>query len=410
MEPALKLVDIDRWITPERVRGYSTILLIAYFVAAAVWLVLMGRNQWIDPYGKPLGYDFLTFYAASDMARMGDPAGAFDMTKIYAVEVAAVPANRSVFLWHYPPMFQLLIAPLAYMPYGLALGGWLALTLALYLLLVRKISDHPWALLVGAAFPAVFVNVMHGQNGFLNTALLGFGLLLLDRRPWLAGVCIGLLVYKPHFGVLLPLLLAVQGRWKTFASAAITAVAFCAAAYMAYGIEPWLAFFKNFKLVSHILEVGFLPWAKIPSVFVMLANVGVPMTIAYAAHFAVAAALAVATVIAWRRPGPQRLKVALAVPAILAVSPYCFDYDLVLLALPIGLLADYGRRAPLPAGARLAMVFAFFAPLLPPLAERTHLQLMPIAVLLLYAVIWRTLVLEREGVAAPPLTESRVAA
>ena len=113
----------------------------------------------------------------------------------------------------------------------------LALTLALYLLLVREISDHPWALLVGAAFPAVFVNLMHGQNGFLNTALLGFGLLWLDRRPWLAGVCIGLLVYKPHFGVLLPLLLAVQGRWKTFASAAVTAVAFCAAAYAAYG-EP----------------------------------------------------------------------------------------------------------------------------------------------------------------------------
>lgn len=404
-------LDIDRWITPDRIRGYSIICIFAYVVAAIVWLVVMGRNDWIDPYGKPLGYDFLTFYAASDMARMGDPAGAFDVDKIFAAEIAAAPANKTVFLWHYPPVFQLLITPLAYMPYGVALASWLAVTLALYLLLVREISDHPWALLVGAAFPAVFVNLMHGQNGFLNTALLGFGLLWLDRRPWLAGVCIGLLVYKPHFGVLLPLLLAVQGRWKTFASAAVTAVAFCAAAYAAYGIDPWMAFFKNFKVVSQVLEAGFLPWSKIPSVFIMLADVGVPLNIAYAAHFAVAAALAVATVIAWRMPGPQRLKVALAVPAIIAVSPYCFDYDLVLLALPIGLLADYGRGAPLPAGARTVMALAFFAPMLPPLAERTHLQLMPIAVLLLYAVVWRTLAKARgELAAAAPMAEAKAAA
>lgn len=402
MEPALKLADLDRWMTARRVRDYSIILIVAYLIGAVGLLVVMGRNHWIDPYGKPLGYDFLTFYAASDMARMGDLVGAFDIAKIFAVERAAVPANESVFLWHYPPTFSLVIAPLAHMPYPVALASWLAVTFAFYLLMVRRISDHPWALLIAAAFPAVFINMMHGQNGFLNTALLGFGLLLLDRRPWVAGVFIGLLVYKPHFGVLLPLLLAVQGRWKTFASAAATAIAFCAAAYAAYGLEPWLAFFNNFKVVSNILEVGFLPWNKIPSVLIMFAELGVPMPVAYALHIAVAIALAAATLVAWRRPGPQELKVALAVPAILAVSPYLFDYDLVLLALPIGLLANYGRQASLPAGSRTVMALAFIAPMfMPPLAERTHLQLMPITILLLYAVIWRTLSIERQETAVP---------
>ena len=397
-------------MTPARVRDYSIILICAYAVAAIAMLVVMSGNGWVDPYGKPLGYDFLTFYAASDMARLGDPAGAFDMTKIYAAEVAAVPANKSVFLWHYPPTFQLLIAPLSYVSYPVALAGWLAATFAFYLLMVRRISDHPWALLIAAAFPAAFVNLMHGQNGFLNTALLGFGLLLLDRRPWVAGVFIGLLVYKPHFGVLLPLLLAVQGRWKTFIAAAVTAIAFCAAAYAAYGLEPWVAFINNFKVVSQILEVGFLPWHKIPSVLIMLAGLGVPMPVAYGLHFAVAIALAAATLVAWRRPGPQELKVALAVPAILAVSPYCFDYDLVLLALPIGLLANYGRHAPLAAGARTVMALAFIAAaLLPPIAERTPLQLMPLAVLLLYGAIWQTLSLARQETPAATVLEARVA-
>jgi len=30
---------------------------------------------------------------------------------------------------------------------------------------------------------------------------------LLDRRPWLAACCIGLLAYKPQFGVLIPVAL-----------------------------------------------------------------------------------------------------------------------------------------------------------------------------------------------------------
>ncbi|MGH6999203.1 MAG: hypothetical protein ACREEO_13485, partial [Phenylobacterium sp.] len=167
------------------------------------------------------------------------------------------------------------------------------------------------------------------------------------------------------------------------------------------GLEPWLAFFANFDRVSLILEGGFLPWSKIPSVFVMFASLGVPMKAAYAAHGAVAAGLALATLIAWRGPGPQSLKVALAIPSILAVSPYCFDYDLVLLALPIGLLADYGRTSPLAPGARIVMAAAFLGPLIfPTLAYHTHVQLMPVTNLLLYAVVWRTLALARRAEAA----------
>ena len=57
----------------------------------------------------------------------------------------------------------------------------------------------------------MFVNVGHGQNGFLTAALLGGALHWLDRRPWLAGVLIGCLAYKPQFGVLIPVAL-LAGR------------------------------------------------------------------------------------------------------------------------------------------------------------------------------------------------------
>ena len=60
------------------------------------------------------------------------------------------------------------------------------------------------AFLVALGFPAALWNVTAGQNGFLTAALIGGTLGLLERRPALAGVCLGLLTYKPQFGLLFP--------------------------------------------------------------------------------------------------------------------------------------------------------------------------------------------------------------
>ena len=102
---------------------------------------------------------------------------------------------------------------------GLAI--WLVASFAAYLATVRA---HPAATRkrcwIAAAFPAVFINIGHGQNGFLTAALLGGALHWLDRKPWLAGILIGLLAYKPQFGVLIPIALLAGQRWTTIGAAA----------------------------------------------------------------------------------------------------------------------------------------------------------------------------------------------
>ena len=105
--------------------------------------------------------------------------------------------------WHYPPFFFAVAFLVASLPYALGLALWLAASFAAYLAAILAILPRPETLLIAAAFPAVFVNIGHGQNGFLTAALLGGALLLLDRRPWLAGVMIGLLAYKPQFGAMI---------------------------------------------------------------------------------------------------------------------------------------------------------------------------------------------------------------
>jgi hypothetical protein len=245
------------------------------------------------------------------------------------------------------------------------------------------------------------VNAFHGQNAFLNTALFGFGLILLDRRPVLAGALIGALAYKPHLAVLLPFVLAAAGYWRSFIAAAVTALAFCALATLVFGLEYWLAWSRNLALVARVLEDGLLPWHKMPSVFAMASLVGAPTRLAYALQAAVAVPVMLATVAAWRRQGPLDLKVALVAAATLMMSPYLFDYDLVLAAIPTAILAERMRRAGRPDGAAL-LVLAALAPLAcPAFAEVTGLQPMPFAVAALWLAAWRALADAREGGTAP---------
>src|SRR5258705_13552814 len=91
--------------------------------------------------------------------------------------------------------------------------------------MLRAVLPRPETLLIAAAFPAVFINAGHGQNGFLTAALLGAALHWLDRRPWLAGLFIGCLAYKPQFGVLISIALLAGQRWSPIGAAILTAAA-----------------------------------------------------------------------------------------------------------------------------------------------------------------------------------------
>ena len=106
------------------------------------------------------------------------------------------------------------------LPHALALVLWQGVTFALYLWTTREILntgraralvDPLWLPLV-IGFPAVFVNLGHGHNGFLTAALFGAALLQLDRKPVLAGVLFGCIAYKPQFGLLVPIVLPASGR------------------------------------------------------------------------------------------------------------------------------------------------------------------------------------------------------
>jgi len=70
-----------------------------------------------------------------------------------------------------------------------------------------------FVLSLALAFPGTFQNFIQGQNGFLSAALLGGGLVILERFPLTGGMLLGALSYKPHLAALIPVAL-LAGRLR----------------------------------------------------------------------------------------------------------------------------------------------------------------------------------------------------
>ncbi|HEY1560518.1 MAG TPA: glycosyltransferase family 87 protein [Caulobacteraceae bacterium] len=370
------LAVVDRFITPERLRAYSIILVIGY--AAGVAVLLAGLRHGLDAYGKPPGADFIIFYGVSKLTLAGRALAAYAPHLLLAAERAVFPASRGVFVWTYPPPFQLVVAPFSLVPYGWALAGWTAAGLAAYLVVVKRAAGGARAVLLPAlAFPGVFMNATQGQTGFLLTGLMGGGLLMMERRPWLAGVLLGLLVVKPQFGLLLPLVCLAGGRWKTAVAGAGTALAVGAVATLAFGAPAWMGFLEAAARSGDYLAAGALPVEKDPSVFAALVLLGAPVLWALIIHLAQAV---VAVILAWPmwRRGPADMAAAGAILATLIALPYLFDYDLALLAVPIAVAA---RRAgpEAPVGSRTALIYLAVLPIvLATLGKYAHTPLGPV--------------------------------
>jgi hypothetical protein len=181
MSLLLQRLRTGEWLTPVRIRGYSLIMLGITVVAIVGWIAL--ADGLIDRNGKPLGTDFSNVYAAGTLGWAGKAADAYVPALQHAAEKAVFGNNTPFFGWHYPPFFFVVAFAVAALPYAWGLLMWMVAGLAAYLAAIHAILPRRETWLAALAFPAVFVNIGHGQNGFLTAALLGGALQIMDRRP-----------------------------------------------------------------------------------------------------------------------------------------------------------------------------------------------------------------------------------
>ena len=347
----------DRVLTVTRVAGAASLLTLLF--------LLLTSQGTLDRWGRPLGTDFSNVWTAGRMAIEGRAAEAWDWGQHYRVQQAAHgDAQVPFYGWHYPPPFLLLATLLGFFPYLAALAVWQGATLAAALAVVRRILPGRDVLLPTLAAPVVLICLTHGHNGFLTAALLGGGLLLLERRPWTAGLLLGALVYKPQFALIIPPLLLLFRNWRAFGGAAASSSALVAATLLLWGWPVWQAFLESLPLTREIvIEGGATGWGKIQSPFAMARMWGGGLDLAYAVQgIATLAATGAALWIA-RFSGPMPRGAAVAAATLLS-TPYVLDYDHVVLGVGCAFLVADGRQRGFLSFEKSLLALVWIAPLI----------------------------------------------
>jgi arabinofuranan 3-O-arabinosyltransferase len=302
---------------------------------------------WVyDADGLGIPTDFINVWAAGRLVLDGFPAQAYDWDIQKQVEVAKLGQDFvGYFAWHYPPPFLFVASLLARLPYQLAFIGWVGVSFLPFMIAMRAIVGHPFGYLLALAIPMVFINALVGQNGFLTAALIGGALYLIPVRPVLAGICLGLLTYKPQYGLLFPIALIAAGHWRVFVSAAVTAVVLAIASWLAFGTESWLALFHWMPRFSQaFLTEGKAPWWKLQSIFALVRYFGGTEPLGWAFQWVLTAAVAVVMALIWRSRVPYTLKAAALAAGTLLTTPYLFMYDMMVLAVPVAFMVRIGLK------------------------------------------------------------------
>ncbi len=329
-------------------------------VAATVFAVvfeagyLLTASPPYDGLGYLIGRDFVSTWMGAHSAFAGGPAPWFDFDTYNAALAARFYPEFPHHSWSYPPHLLLMTWPLAFLPYLPAYLVWCALGMALYLLAASDGGRRRERLFMLAVAPAAWLNIFTGQNGFVTSALMIAGLAQLGRRPVVSGICFGLLTIKPQLGLLLPLMLVLTGQWRAILATVVTTAALVVVTGLLFGFDIWPDYMRLVPpVLSAILTQGQgLFTIMMPTVFMNARIAHLPLDIAWGLQIATSiAAVAAVAWTYWRRRDPV-LSVALFVTASFLVTPYAFNYDMVVFGWVIALLRERGGE---PLDDRLAL-------------------------------------------------------
>src|SRR6201996_5901075 len=374
---------------PARLRLIARLWIVIAFVTYLIDLLRQTHAGLTDGIRRPFGDDFVNYWSGPFLALHGRAGEVYDFAAFHAFERSITGPDLDFYHYSYPPVLLLLMLPLALIPYVPALGVWLVATWYGFYRALR-LTGRDGVLLLSLAAPARVVNAVGGQNGALTAALLGGGLLLVDRRPVVAGILFGLMVYKPQLALMLPFALIAGRRWLTVGVTAATAIALVTASIAAFGVHPWLQYAANVPVLrTEILENGAGVWHRMVSVFVFARQLGAGLGLAYGLQAASALVAAWFVARSWLRDDPAHIRNAMMIVGTCLATPYLQDYDLVMGVFVVLWLQQEEARSNLPQQRiRTAMALVLLVPAAAsPLAKTTGLAFGPLFIVPVFVLL-----------------------
>ncbi len=244
-------------------------------------------------------------------------------------------------------------------------------------LALKRLIQHPRFNLFFWTSPGLLIAVFHGQSTILLAALLTYGLSAfctkkLSYTP-LQLFALGLSAFKPHFALLVPILLLKNKQIGPLVKIGIVTGVLCLVSFFIFGSETWIAFFKNSSYGQTILWKQSIEWYKMGSTFSALCLLGIAPPLATVLHFAY---LIPTGYLFWQLKNPLYQLIG-GFFFVLLISPYQFSYDQILLTPALLLWSMRGPRAFLLRD-RMIVASLWIWPLLTlSLTKALHLQLLP---------------------------------
>ena len=366
-------------------------------VVAAVNLSTPGL---VDRAGQLKGTDFVHFYTLGALALRGQSDALYDYAALARETVALVPESRAVSYFPiYGPQVALLFAPLAAFPYATALGLWILVTTLVYALCCAAVwrrcaalrSERATVVLVAAVYPAFLNLLAYGQNSAIGLACFTAAFLALSgNRPFVAGLAIGTLIYKPQLGLVAAFVFLLSREWRVLAGAVLAASLQLGVAWVVFGTDVLYAYWDSVRRVgeiSHLLGAKEFQMHSLNAFWKLL----LPSALtAFLLYLVCAATVIVGAVYVWQRRAPLVLRYSFLLLATALASPHLNVYDLVILAPAMLLLCDWAlSRQGDPAARRLPVVLylVYLLPLAGAAAQFLRVQPSVIGMAVLAALV-----------------------
>jgi alpha-1,2-mannosyltransferase len=395
----------DGFVQRDTLRPPAAVLVPGLLIALYAWLILLTTIPYPGKIGldyNTLGTDWMVFYGAIRSVLDGNAALIFDgdrFTDFLNTTFAGLLSSPLDFRpWAYPPSFLVMLLPFAglgflgsYVAFQLATGALLARTL-----LASTAVPSPILLVAVLACPASAINAINGQAVFLVAALIVGGFGLLERRPWLGGLVLGLLTFKPQFCVLVPIALIAAGQWRALLASGVSALAMVIASGWMFGWELWLRWLpliiENFISPSEKWIAYGRMWGH--SVYACAVLLGVSARLASWIQLLAMLGAAVSVVIAFRSRLGTREKTAVFLAATVLAAPHSGPYDVTLLVIAAAFWL-MSRAAPVPLWCWTLAFMVWLLPMLSPPVLFPIARIAPLIPLLLIVLLLRP------GVGAP---------
>jgi len=308
--------------------------------APVVYLFYWPAGGVLDTVGYHLGRDFINVWTGPQVVDRFGAAMLLDLKGYHWAQSDIFGFMILFHNWSYPIDMLFVAYPFSWLPYIPALALWTSLGLGIYFMVVgREIpgDQRKLALMFLLVAPATIVNLVGGQNGFFTAALMLGAIMLLERRPWLAGVLVGLLTLKPHLGILLGVALLATFAWRTIISAAATAAVLVAGSVAIWGAGPWITYFTETSAYTFRILVGFEGFQKFMTMSVLssMRAFGLPVGIAETVQVVASLCAIGATALMFRRTQDVALRTLLITSGTFLASPYVFNYDLPMLTAAV---------------------------------------------------------------------------